>query len=401
MKAFDFEIPDCKRFTGYRPCFPYKTCYDGCVEPNKDFGTKLLIINLDAMGDVLMTTAQLAPIKRKYPSSYVAWITLKSAAPLLYQNPFIDDIFVWDAESWLVLAQMKFDFVLNADKSRRSAALMMKLDAKEKLGFGLNENGQIIPLNKEAAYNYQLGIDDYLKFRVNKRTGQEILSETFRLPYERDEYVLKLTEEERELTSRYRRSKGIHEDETVVGFNTGCSDLYPNKKLTIGQHLKLIEMFSEDYKVKMLLLGGREDTARNEEIYSRAIERNPSLQTRLFNTPSSEGIRKGIVYQNAADIVITGDSYGMHLGIALKKHVLAWFGVSCWMEIDLYDRGMKFVPDELFCSPCWKKTCPYDLECIKMVDLEKIHAASLERAQQIGAQKALSLPPKPAHVIEK
>jgi heptosyltransferase-2 len=383
MKIFDFAIPDCKRFTGYKPCLPYKTCYDDCPHPDRPFGTKILLINLDAMGNVLMTTAQLEPIKRKYPDSYVAWLTLRSAAPLLHGNPFIDDIFVWDAESWLILEQMKFDLILNADKSRRSAALTMKLDAEEKLGFGLNENGQIIPLNKEASYNYQLGIDDYLKFRVNQRTGQEILAETFRLPYERDEYVLKLSDEEKKLTSWYRQSKGIKDNETVVGINTGCSNLYPNKKMTVEQHLNLIEMFSEDEKIKMILLGGREDTERNAQIYSTAVERNPELSTRLFNTPSTEGIRKGIVYEDAADIVITGDSFGMHLAIALEKYVLAWFGLSCWTEIDLYDRGTKFIPEGLFCAPCWKKVCPYDLECIKMIDLEEIHSTSLRYIQQI------------------
>ena len=106
MKKFDLEIPECKRFGGYKPCLPYKTCYEGCARPDRPFGTKILIINLDAMGDVLMTTAQLAPLKRKYPESYVAWITLRSAAPLLAGNPFIDDVFPWDQDSFLILEQM-------------------------------------------------------------------------------------------------------------------------------------------------------------------------------------------------------------------------------------------------------------------------------------------------------
>ncbi len=387
MKTFGLEIPDCKRFGGYKPCIPYKTCYEGCARSDKPFGTKILVINLDAMGDVLMTTAQLAPIKRKYPESYVAWITLKSATPLLDGNPFIDDVFPWDAESWLILEQIEFDLILNADKSRRSAALAMKLKAKERLGFGLNDNGQIIPLNKEAVYNFKLGIDDYLKFRVNKRTGQDILAETFKLPYEGDEYVLQLSDDELKSTADYRASKGIGEDEIVVGFNTGCSDLYPNKKLTVEQHLALIEKFGRHKDVKMVLLGGREDSERNRRIYGEAVERNPEMMTRLFSTPTDEGLRRGIVFENVADIVITGDSYGMHLGIALKKVVLVWFGVSCPEEIDLYGRGAKFVPEGLFCSPCWKKKCPHDLECLKMVDLDRVYSAAMENAESLRIRR--------------
>ena len=62
----------------------------------------------------------------------------------------------------------------------------------------------------------------------------------------------------------------------------------------------------------------------------------------------------------------------MHLAIALKKFVIVWFGVSSWTEIDLFDRGEKLIPLGLECSPCWKQQCPYNLECIQMIDLERM-----------------------------
>ena len=77
-------------------------------------------------------------------------------------------------------------------------------------------------------------------------------------------------------------------------------------------------------------------------------------------------------FESLTDVVVTGDSFGMHLAIALKKYVIVWFGVSCWTEIDLYDRGVKLFQENLACSPCWKKECPYDLECVKIIDLDRI-----------------------------
>ncbi len=62
----------------------------------------------------------------------------------------------------------------------------------------------------------------------------------------------------------------------------------------------------------------------------------------------------------------------MHLAIALKKFVIAWFGLSCWTEIELYGRGIKLYSEDLFCSPCWKKVCPYNLECIQKIDLDRM-----------------------------
>jgi ADP-heptose:LPS heptosyltransferase len=364
------EIPDCKRFSGYKPCFPDHNCWeDGCKE-NIPVGTKILIINLDAMGDVLMTTAQLPALKRKFPESTIYWVTDKIATALLFNNNLVDHIYPFDAETILILNQMRFDYVMNADKSQRSCALLNSVNGTNKLGFGLNEDGKIIPVNEGAHYNFRLGMNNQLKFSENKRTGQDYLAETFELDYKRDEYIFSFTDEEKKFISDYKKEVGISENNFVVGFNTGCSKLYPNKKMTIDQHIYLIEKFLYSKnpalsagRYKVALFGGPEDTERNNEIYSH-------FKGRIINTPTTHGLRKGMCYENIADVVITGDSLGMHIGIALKKYIIVWFGVSCWAEIDLYERGIKIHQEDLFCSPCWKKVCPYNLECISMINLD-------------------------------
>ena len=357
-------IPDCKHFTGYKPCFPDTRCYQECVDFSP-IGTKILIVNLDAMGNVLVTTSLLPAIKRKYPKSHITWITLKNAAPLLQNNPYLDRVYVWEPESWLVLQQMKFDLVLNVDKSQQSGAFTMSVKAKEKLGFGLNTRGQIVPLNKEAHENYKLGLDDHLKFRINQKTVQQLQCEQFKLKYKRDEYTLVLSPAEKEFCETYKSEMGIENGDLVVGFNTGCSELYPNKKMTIGQHVTLINRLATIPGLKLVLLGGPEDTVRNAEIMRQVREK-------AISTPTTEGVRRGVCYEDVCDLIISGDSFGMHVAVGLKKYVIVWFGVSCWTEIDLYDRGIKLVPEGLACSPCWKQSCPYNLECIQMIDLDAI-----------------------------
>jgi len=368
-KRTAITIPDCKRFTGYKPCFPQTRCYEACVNLDP-IGTRILIINLDAMGNVLVTTSILPSLKRKYPVSRISWITLKNAYRLLENNPYLDDIYVWEPESRLILQQMEFDLVLNVDKSQRSGAFAMALPAKEKLGFGVNKNGVIIPLNPEAEPNYILGLDDHLKFRVNKKPVTQILCEEFKLGYRRDEYSLVLSDAELAFCEEYRKQVGLspaqgQKRELVVGFNTGCSELYPNKKMTIEQHVALIHRLSAIPGIRLVLVGGPEDTMRNAEIVRQVGEK-------VISTPTTEGVRRGLCYVNLCDVVISGDSFGMHAAVGLKKRVIGWFGVSSAAEIDLYERGMKFVPEGLECSPCWKRACPYNLECISMIDLDAI-----------------------------
>jgi heptosyltransferase-2 len=372
MKIDTIQIPKCKRYSGYKPCYSYKNCLEnGCVEDNDSnkIGVKILIISLDAMGNVLDNTPILPALKRKFPISTIYWITMRNAEKILNNSRFIDKVYSWDDESRMILRNIEFDFVYNADKSNYACAFANEIKAKNKLGFLLNQDGKIIPATEGAMYSYLLGINDQLKFKENKKTGVEIIHEVFELEYKMDEYEFNFNEDEKIFIDNYKREINYNNEKCYVGFNTGCSLLFPNKKMTIDQHIALIKRLLLQENIIVILLGGKEDSERNSAIYdaSDKIEKK-----RIINTPTSEGLRKGSCYMSIPDIVITGDSYGLHLAIALKRYIIAWFGLSCANEIELYGRGEKLIPEGLECSPCWKRECPYNLECISMIDLNKI-----------------------------
>jgi ADP-heptose:LPS heptosyltransferase len=372
MNITNLKIPRCKNFSGYKPCFSYKDCLEnGCQLENDQtkMGVKILIISLDALGNVLYNTAALHAIKRKYPTSTIYWLTMPNAEKILFNNEYIDKVFTWTDEQRMIIRNMEFDYVMNADKSDYACAFASEVKAKIKLGFLLNKDGKIFPANQGAMYSYIMGNNDQLKFRDNKRTGLDILHEVFELEYKKDEYVFNFTADENKFIEDYKNEIQYESTKTYVGLNTGCSNLFPNKKMTVKQHVKLIREMLKDENLKLMLLGGKEDTERNLKIYESFDEKS---RKNIVLTPTNLGLRKGACFIDICDIVITGDSFGMHLAIALKKYIVVWFGVSCEAEIELYDRGEKLIPQGLECSPCWKKVCPYNLECIEMVDLNKI-----------------------------
>ncbi len=382
-------VPDCRLFTGYKPCVPFKLC-EGCQD-RLPHGTRILLINLDALGTVLATTAQLPALKRRYPHSHFTWMTRKNALPLLENNPYIDHLVEWNDENRLVLLQQKFELALNADKSPPAAAFINLIQADIKRGFGLNGNGAIVPLNAGAEYGYRLGVDDHFKFRVNQRSGNDILAEAWESDYQRDEYVLQLSEAELAEGERWRRELGLENAPLVIGFNTGCSELFTLKKLAVETQAEAIRQIAALLpEVKIILLGGREDTERDQQIAALTADR-------AILTPTTLGLRRGIILENLADIVVSGDSLGMHLAIALKKYVVAWFGLSCAAEIDLFDRGIKIIR-ALHCAPCWKKVCdqPHGPICMTEFKAEwiveavrKIYA-KLMAARSIGEEQLVN-----------
>lgn len=370
MKLKELEIPKCKNYSGYKPCKPYYNCLEnGCVDENAKIGTKILIISLDALGNVLDNTPILHAIKRKFPVSTIYWLTLANAENILLYNHLIDKVFSWTDENRMILRNIEFDFVMNADKSVYACAFANEVNAKKKLGFLLNKDGKIIPTNEGAMYSYILGIDDQKKFRENTRSGVDIIHEVFELEFKQDPYVFNFSDEEKEFIANYKQEIFFDSSKVYVGFNTGCSELFPNKKMTIVQHIKIITELLDNKSLRIVLLGGREDTERNEQIYNAF---NKEQKMNIINTPSTLGLRRGACFMNIPDIVISGDSFGMHLAIALQKYIIAWFGLSCWAEIELYGKGEKLYQKDIECSPCWKRICPKNLECIKMIDLKRI-----------------------------
>ena len=356
---------DCRHFSGYKPC-RYKRLCDGCPE-YAPAGTRILLINLDAMGDVARTTALLPALKRKYPESHITWLTLKPCGAILAHNPLVDEVLFYGPETTLELEPREFDVVCNVDKSRRSGAVAQRVQASARFGFGVNAWGAIVPLNPEAGYQYQTGLDDELKFFGNRKNEQQMLAETMMVKYRRDRYVLELTDAERQFVAERRRHWGL-DGHLVVGLNTGCSELYPYKKLPVEQQARLGDELTRRHpEVKVVLLGGPEDRERNPEVARLA-------EAAVVETPCDEGLRRGILYTELADVVVSGDSLGMHLAIGLGKRVVAWFGLSCDQEIDFYDRG-EAVLAEVSCRPCWRRECDEPVKCFERVDLEAMIAA--------------------------
>ena len=347
---------DCRHFTGYKPCVFGRPC-EGCPE-YAPVRTDVLLINLDALGDVLRTTALLPAIHRAHAGARITWLTRPRAAALLDGNPLVDRVLHLGPEAIVELASRRFDLLLNVDKSRVAGALAVQIAAGERRGFGIDELGAIVPLNTEADYLYDTGLDDDLKFRINQKTEPEMLAEALGFAHAADPYSLHLSPDEASPGPRRK-----------VGFNTGCSPLYPYKKLPLDTQAAAIEALSEQLGEPVLLLGGPEDTSRNAELARR-------LGPRVELTPTDQGLRRGAAEVDRCEVVVTGDSLGMHMAIALGKHVVAWFGLTCPQEIELYGRGVKVLAD-VGCAPCWKRGCELEPKCFDRVEAQWLVDATL------------------------
>jgi heptosyltransferase-2 len=311
---------------------------------------------------------------RKYPNAHVTWVTQSPANALLDGNPWIDRLLTTSESDLLVLSALEFDVAVIVDKSLKAQGVFGRTRAKQVFGFVADSvSGAILPATPAAEELWELGLSDHKKFFVNAKSETQLLIEAVDLgPFQRDPYVLQLSSKETDEAQRRSQKWSRAGQKVVIGINTGASAVIPYKRFSEAFQREIVGALHSRPEFQVVLLGGRDEIQLNSAIADGFPQ--------VIQSPLDRGLRDGIVSAAACDIILSGDSLGMHLGIALQKWTVAWFGPTCPQEIDLYDRGRKILA-EVPCSPCWKRLCDRKPMCYDRVPLAKIMNAIEEGRQ--------------------
>ncbi len=234
-------------------------------------GTRVLIIKLAATGDVIRTTPLIYGLKREYENPHITWVTDSSAYQLLKTNLEIDKLLIFNLESVLYLTVQEFDLVISLDKEPRALGLSGDVKAKRKVGFCLSKFGTLDIYNEESEYALRLGIDDSLKFYDNKKSYPKIIFEMCGLEYNGERYYLDIDPDDLDYAKGVFDENGIVGNEIVVGINSGAGPVFANKAWKEEGFAKLIERLNgvdvDDRKIKVALLGGKDEREKNKRIY--------------------------------------------------------------------------------------------------------------------------------------
>lgn len=242
---------------------------------------KICIIKLDGMGDVLRTT----PILWRFQNDEVTWITEKASISLLDNNPLIKTAIAISELSGIKGAA--FDGLYNFDEDKKACLLATKIRAEKKKGYGLKD-GSYFPFDSGSEYAYELSKNNELKFKLNKKTYQQIIFEMAGFNWQGEDYIL----------GHKPKNKIKYE----IGINYLVGEKFPNK---VWPHWKKLA----------------------DKLGSVSLQKQ-------FNS-----LEEYIDWIDSCRIIVTGDTLGMHIALALKKRVIILMGSTSCNEIETYSRG--------------------------------------------------------------
>jgi len=304
---------------------------------------EILIIKLGAMGDVLRTTSILKALKEKYIDVNISWITKEESIELLKNNKYIDDLYTYEKLRIDDLKNNSYDLIISLDDDKEICQIVVKLK-KEKLVGAYFDNGKC-EYTEDSSPWFAMGLiskygkerADELKAR-NKKTYQEILFSILELKNSK-KYLPILTLEQKyiDFAIAFAARNGIIKGDTVIGINTGAGGRWQDKKLSIKETVELINGLNwEEKDVKILLFGGSDEGGRNNNIINL-------VKNKIINCGCNNSLMEFASLVNLCNIIVTSDSLAMHIGIALKKKILAFFYPTSAKEIELYGSGIKII----------------------------------------------------------
>lgn len=363
---------DCRHFHGDKPCKPNKLENKKCddCEYYSPIKFKILIIKLDAVGDVLRTTSLLHALKTKYADSHIIWLTKQNSKDIFLNNNLVDNVLIF--ESFDLVSRLStevFDLLIHPDASQTSSSLASITKAKVKKGFVLNVLGQVIPVDQNAVEWLEMGAFDEFK-KKNRKTYQQIIHELAGLDYKKGEIIINLSQGEIEFKNSFIRRNNLTRFKKIIGLNTGASKRWQLKQWRFEGFKELISKLQKKDDIGILLFGGEDEVERNNQLVK--------LFPNVVDTGSNNSLREFFSLMDIPDIIVTGDTLALHAATALKKKVICYFGPTSSAEIEDYGTIKKIYP-EMDCLVCYKPECDFNPNCMDLISSDMIYNAVLEQ----------------------
>lgn len=326
-------------------------------------GKKILIIRFSSIGDIVLTTPVIRCLKQQLQGSEIHYLTKKSFAGILENNPYVNKIYSIENNVSEVIHELKkenYDHIIDLHNNLRSLQVKLSLGKSSSSFKKLN-------FKKWLLVNFKINrlpkihvVDRYLK--TVKQLG--VVNDNQGLDYfvpEKDELPLSGLPE-------------THRD-GYIGFVIGAKHF--TKQLPAEKIISICKKINQS----IVLLGGKEDVAKGEQIMNAVGEK-------IYNACGKYNLNQSASLIKKAKKIITHDTGLMHIATAFKKEVISVWG-STVPEFGMYPylagtkdgsinspqapgRGTILEVKNLSCRPCSKigyDNCPKGhFKCMKDIE---------------------------------
>lgn len=352
----------------------------------------VLLIRLDNLGDVLLTTPAFHAVKQTLPHARLTLLASPVGAQVAALDPDIDEVIVYQApwmDPWhklpqesereqAVIAQLKarhFDAAIIFTSFRQSAlpaAYLCYLAA--------------IPLRAAASID---GPGSLLTTRHKHpermmhevERGLDLVAALGMQTDERD-MVLRVPEQSLE-TVRRERIDPVRSTGPYIVVHPGCS--MPARTYPWEMYAEVIELLVKQLHAFVAVTGAEDERRLVEQVLLRVPEEQRRSTQSLAGVLSFPELCALI---KLSDLTITNNTGPMHIAAAVKTPVIALFALTNppeqWGPWNVPHRQMYH---DVPCRICYSRICPYQHECLRLVSSQMVVDATRTLLTEVGWER--------------
>lgn len=325
---------------------------------------RILIVNVNWLGDTLFATPFIWAIRENYPESHIVILTHPRCSEILEGNPHIDEIIIYDergryrglVEKFSIISKLKsekFDtaFILRRSLTRSMLVFLSKIP--QRIGFDNRKTGFLltkkIPPPPENLHRVEHFLSLLRPLGINPRSVN---------------YEFFISDEDRHCADELLKGEGLERTDSFTVINPGGN--WDLKRWPAENFARLGDEIIKRLKMRVVLTGAEKDMALCKDI-AGLMEGGPILLCGKTNLKTL-----GAVFKRAR-WVISNDSGPMHIAVAVKTPVVALFGPTSPQITGPYGDGVyKILYNSLDCKiPCYNLSCE-DARCMKAIRVEDV-----------------------------
>ena len=321
---------------------------------------KFLVVRFSSIGDIILTTPVVRHLKQQVEDSEIHYLTKSEFAPLLEDNPYIDQVHSLNGDLNSCIRELKktrIDYIIDLHHNTRSARVKFGL---KRMDFTVNK----LNWQKWLYVNFKFNrLPDSHMVDRNLKTIRTFIAET----------------DERGLDYFIPEKEEIDPITLPEAFQTGYIGLaigaqHETKKLPVELLIELCKKLNHP----VLILGGASDKSTGEAITKALPDKI------ILNGCGSYNIHQSASLVRQCQVLITHDTGLMHIGAAFQKKIITIWGNTIpqfgMVPFRADPASMEFEVTGLKCRPCSKigfQHCPKKhFKCMLRQDLEGIARAA-------------------------
>ena len=335
---------------------------------------KILIIRADYIGDVVLATPVLKPLREKFKDDEITFLTSKNSMEILESNPHIDRVIGYDPpwffripvvhafREYLKLREKiikeKYEIAVDLRGDLRNIFFLMFLcKIPRRVSFGASGGGYLLTdcvkwSQGRHESDYHMDLVEYLGGDKKRKTMPQI-------------YLSKL-----ELAQGVNFMASLFGEKTppVVIIHPGART--PMKRWKPERYSILAERLISEYGVNILFTGSPNESGLVEDIMSRMKSKAVSIAGRVNSLMMLASIIK------KSSLLIAPSTGPVHIASAIGVPVIVLSGPESsaqWGPLGSENIVIqKYVP----CRPCQEVKCSQPVNnCLNMIEVDEVIGA--------------------------